>query len=290
MAKTSVADSRGGARSVWNWVFPMTRTRVSDAELTVQCAVDPRYFQDKYKLDNIRWDLYIEISSPLIGTRTIRVGNQGNKEALAKALHESLISQPFFIFRGYLSPANNIHFRQSPFPTSTVTSLSCSYDPDSQKLAVQGMLESVADFHGDEELCLTIHSASKKTVLSHLTTTELQDGKLAWQGEFSVTNFLGLEPGKVRWDLSLQIKSPRLGDHSIRLGQQQAEIESLTSSIDALQLTKNGYRLKCYLSPYNNIHFRQAPVRAKIKPPTPPVPPPTFQTRVIARRSESSNA
>lgn len=241
-------------------VFPMAKTRVSDAELTVQCAVDPRYFQDKYKLDNIRWDLYIEISSPLIGTRTIRVGNQGNKDALIKALQESLISQPFFSFRGYLSPAKNICFRQSPFPTSTVTSLSCSYDPDSQKLAVQGMLESVVDFHGDEELCLTIHSASKKTVLSHLTTTELQDGKLAWQGEFSVTDFLGLEPGKVRWDLSLQIKSFRLGIHSIRLGQQQAEIESLTSSIDALQLTKNGYHLKCYLSPYNNICFRQTPV------------------------------
>lgn len=269
MTKTSVADARGGARSVWIWVFPMARTRVSDAELTVRCAVDPRYFQDKYKLDNIRWDLYIEISSPLIGTRTIRVGNQGNKDALVKALHESLISQPFFSFRGYLSPANNIHFRQSPFPTLKVTSLSCSYYPDSQKLAVQGMLESVVDFHGDEELYLTIHSASKKTVLSHLTTTELQDGKLAWQGEFSVTNFLGLEPGKVRWDLSLQIKSFRLGIHSIRLGQQQAEIESLTSSIDALQLTKNEYHLKCYLSPYNNICFRQTPV-PKQSLPAPP--------------------
>lgn len=255
--------------------FPMAKTRISDAELTVRCTVDPCYFRDKYELANIRWDLYIEISSSLIGTRNIRVGNQGNKDALNEVLRDSLISLPFFTFRGYLSPANNIHFRQSPFPTSKVTNLSCSYDPASQKLAMQGMLESVVDFHGDEEICLIIHSATKNTVLSHLATAELRQGQLSWRGEFSVTDFLGLEPGKVRWDLSLQVKSFRLGVHSIRLGQ-QAEIAPLMASIDALQLTKNGYRLKCYLSAYNNIHFRQVPV-SKVKP---PVPAPALLARV----------
>ena len=244
-------DEKHGNREV----FPMEKTGIDKDNLLARCMVNPLCFKDKYD-PAIRWDLYIEISSPLIGTRVTRIGHQGDESSMRKTLEESLIAVPSFCFRGYLSPAKNICFKQTSSPDLKFSNVELSYDNSSQEMVVRGRVASFVAFDGNEQICINLSSSTGATTIPFRVDATLDDGTLNWCCSVSLPSFIGAEKGQVRWDPYFKIQSPKWGEKSVRLGS-QTDAQIVVNSINDASIMKDGYRLKCYLSPAKNICFEQ---------------------------------
>ncbi len=239
--------------------FVMEKIDSEDRSVYASCEINPYHFANIFTASSIRWDLYINITSNKIEERKIRIGSQGDTDALKETLEQSYIFSPHFCVKGYLTAAKNICFRQYKFPPTTIRQLKCSCISKTNTMCIQGILESLADFQGNEAIFLTLRSSNKKVTLSYMTASKLDGNCLSWSGKLPLQNLLGIVPGKMRWDFYLHIQSPQLGEHLIRLGS-QGDLAPLLSSIADSRIVNNNLALTCYLSPAGNICLKQLPV------------------------------